>query len=73
MTTIGDATRLSCRKQAALALIDLVAAIAPEANSIPLPNSSIAARRGSCNNDSALADLRHGTVLSGGKRPTCVF
>ena len=27
----------------AIALIDLVAAIAPKANSIPLPNSSIAA------------------------------
>jgi len=57
----------------AMALINLVAAIAPEANSIPLPNSSIAARRGSCNNDSALAALRHGTLLSGGKRPSCVF
>jgi len=59
----------------AIALIDLVAAIAPEANSIPLPDYGIAGVCASWHNNEALADLRHGTAVSRPvkKRPTCVF
>ncbi|MGA9906344.1 MAG: hypothetical protein WBQ01_08220, partial [Candidatus Sulfotelmatobacter sp.] len=52
-----------------------VAAMAPEANSIPLSDYGIAGVSGSWHNNEALADLRHGTAALRPvkKRPTCVF
>ena|ERR1700723_880354 len=63
----------NCCNQA-IALVDMVAETAREANSIPPSDYGIAGVSASWHNNGALADLRHGTVFRPvKKRPTCVF
>jgi hypothetical protein len=55
-------------------MVGTQAGLVKELNSIPLGNSGIAGWAGSCNNDCALADLRHGTgCVRWEQRPTCIF